>query len=190
MTGNPFVLAADVIINTIFGIYILAVMLRFIFQAARVDFRNPLSQLIVNVTNPPLKPLRRVIPGWGGIDFSTIVLMVALTIIKLSLIGLITGQQLSISWLLFTTIADLISLLYYLLLGIIIISIIMSWIGQTSQNPMVGLLQQISEPILRPFRRIIPPIGGLDLSPIFAILALQIIKIFADWSLHSLATSL
>lgn len=188
--GNPFEQSAILIINTLFSIYILAVMLRFILQWARADFYNPLSQLLVKITNPPLKPLRRLIPGWGGVDFASIVLMVVLKAIELSLIMLISGFSAGIGLLILTSVSELVSLAIMLFIGMIIVSVILSWIGPGAQNPMVSLLYQVTEPVLRPFRRIIPPIGGLDLSPIFAIVALQIVKIFANWSLTALATAL
>ncbi len=189
MTGNPFEQSAVLIISTIFSIYILAVMLRFIMQWARADFYNPLSQLLVKITNPPLKPLRRIIPGWGGIDAAAIVLMVILKAIEIGLVSTIKGLSFGVGILILTAVSELIGLAIMLFIALIIVSVILSWIGQGSQNPIVGLLHQMTEPVLSPFRRIIPPIGGLDLSPILAIVSLQIIKIFADWSLSNLATS-
>lgn len=191
MTGsNPFEQSAVLIISTIFSIYILAVMLRFILQWSRADFYNPLSQLLVKITNPPLKPLRRFIPGWGGVDFAAIVLMIVLKVIEIGLTSLIKGVSFSVGILILTAVSELVGLAIMLFIAMIIVSVILSWVGQGSQNPMVGLLHQMTEPVLSPFRKIIPPLGGIDLSPILAIVSLQIIKIFADWSLHSLATSL
>ncbi len=188
MTGsNPLVQIADLLISTAFSIYILAVMLRFILQWARADFYNPLSQLLVKVTNPPLQPLRRIIPGWGGIDFASIALMLILKIIAIALLGLIKGANIFTPIVVLLAISELVTLAVYLLIGVIFVVIILSWLGQGSHNPMVNLLTQIAEPVLRPFRRIIPPLGGLDLSPIAAIIALQIVKILTDWSLNSLA---
>lgn len=191
MTGsNPFEQSAVLIISTIFSIYILAVMLRFILQWARADFYNPLSQLLVKITNPPLKPLRRFIPGWGGIDFAAIILMIVLKVIEIGLTSLIKGVSASVGIIILTAVSELIGLAIMLFIVLIIVSVVLSWIGQGNQNPMVGLVQQMTEPVLSPFRKIIPPLGGIDLSPILAIVSLQIIKIFADWSLHTLATSL
>ena len=189
MSSNPFQESAILIISTIFSIYILAVMLRFILQWARADFYNPLSQLLVKITDPPLKPLRRIIPGWGGIDFASILLMLALKFIELTLITLIKGISVSAGLLVITALSELIGLAIMLFIGMIIVSVILSWIGPGNQNPMVGLLHQATEPVLSPFRRIIPPSGGLDLSPILAIVALQIVKIFVDWSLNNLAAA-
>ena len=189
MSSNPFEQSAILITSTVFSIYILAIMLRFILQWARADFYNPLSQLLVKITNPPLKPLRRIIPGWGGIVFASIILMLVLKVIELTLITLIKGIGAGIGILILTAVSELIGLAIILFIGMIIVSVILSWIGPGTQNPMVGLLHQATEPVLNPFRRIIPPIGGLDLSPIFAIVTLQIVKIFADWSLNTLASS-
>lgn len=191
MTGsNPLIQIADLLINTVFSIYILAVMLRFILQWARADFHNPLSQLLVKVTNPPLKPLRRIIPGWRGIDFASITLMIILKVVAIALLGLLKGANILTPVVLLLAISELITLAVYLFIGMIFITIILSWLGQSNQNPMVSLLHQVTEPVLRPFRRVIPPLGGLDLSPIAAIVTLQIIKIISDWSLNALASSL
>jgi len=190
MTGsNPLIQIADLLINTAFSIYILAVMLRFILQWARADFHNPLSQLLVKVTNPPLKPLRRIIPGWRGIDFASITLMIILKVIAIALLGLLKGANILTPVVLLLAISELITLAVYLFIGMIFITIILSWLGQSNQNPMVSLLHQVTEPVLRPFRRVIPPLGGLDLSPIAAIVTLQIIKIISDWSLNTPASS-
>ena len=174
MTGNPLIEIALLLVKTVFSIYIFAVMLRFILQWTRADFYNPLSQMLVKITNPPLIPLRRAIPGWKGIDFASIVLLFILEAIKLSLTVLLVGEALSIAPLIIGALYGIIELFIYLMIGIIIVSVILSWFGQGAQNPIASLLHQITEPMLSPFRRLIPPMGGLDLSPLFALLTLQI----------------
>lgn len=187
---NPFTQSAELILGVAFGIYILAVLLRFILQWARADFYNPLSQFVVKITNPLLIPLRRVIPGWGGVDFAAVVLMVALKVIELLLISTLQGLSFSPLLLVLTALSSLIGLAVMTLIIIIFISAILSWLGPHSPNPMVSLLHQIADPVLRPFRRLVPNLGGIDISPIVAIISLQIFKIFADWSLNMLAVSL
>jgi len=169
---NPVVF----IIQTIFGLYILAVMLRFVLQWLRADFYNPLAQAIVKITNPPLKPMRRFIPGLGGLDFAAIILMVVLQMVAILIVASISGQNAGPGAIFFLTIAELLSLFLNVFLFAILIQVIVSWINPGSHNPAMSVIHTITEPVMRPARRVIPPIGGLDLSPLVAILVLQLVK--------------
>ena len=178
--GNGY-LAAPVIflIDTLFGLFILVVMLRFLLQTARADFYNPISQFIVKVTNPPLRPLRRLIPGWGGIDNASLVLLFGIQCIALLLLGFISGtfgDGLSIAGLLVATITKLVSLLLYVYLFGIFILALLSWINPGSYNPVASVIANLSEPLMRPARRMIKPIGGMDLSPMAVILAIYVVR--------------
>ena len=170
--------ASTFLINALFGIYILAVMLRFLFQWVRADFSNPISQFIYKVTNPPLMPLRRFIPSFRGLDIAAIVLMLVLQTIALLVIGLLPGNPMPafpavIGW----AFAELIGLwINIYIFGIILLAII-SWINPTAYNPVVGLVAQLTNPVMRPFRRIMPPLSGIDLTPMFALFALIFIKL-------------
>ncbi len=163
------------LIRLVFGIFIFMVMLRMILQMARADFYNPISQAIVKITNPPLIPLRKIIPGLWGIDLASVVLMVVLKIAEFSLIIFLVGKEASLAGLFIIAALDLVRLAIYIFLGAIFISIIMSWISPQSahQNPAAGLARNISEPILRPARRILPSIAGFDFSPILVIFLLM-----------------
>lgn len=169
--------ASTFLISAIFGIYILAVMLRFLFQCVRADFSNPISQFIYKVTNPPLIPMRRFIPGFRGLDFSAVVLMIILQTTVLLIIGLLPGQPMPafpgvIAW----ALAELLGLwINIYIFGIIILAVI-SWINPAGYNPIVGLISQLTNPVMRPIRRFIPAMSGLDLSPMFALFALIFIK--------------
>lgn len=175
------------IINTLFGLYILVVMLRFLFQAVRADFYNPISQFIVKVTNPPLVPLRRIIPSMGGLDMSAVVLMLALQMLLLFLIVSIQGAAIS-PWSLFIfSIAELISLLFNVYLFSIIILAIASWIAPGNYNPALNLLHSLTEPVMKHARRMLPPISGIDLSPLLVILAIQVLKMLIIPPLQALA---
>jgi len=169
--------AGAFLIEAVFGLYIAVVMVRLIMQLVRADFYNPISQFIVKVTNPPLKPLRRIIPGIGGIDVASLVLLLALQMIELALIALTAGAMLALPGLAVLSIAKLLGLLLNLYMVTIFIQIILSWVGQGGYNPLVGLLYSINEPIMRPARRILPPISGIDLSPILIFLAIGLLKI-------------
>ena len=175
------------IINTLFDLYILLVLLRFLFQMLRADFYNPVSQFIVRLTTPPLKILRRVIPSVGGQDAASIVLcllliyakfllMRALSIPAVHIGGVMAPLSVSYGGLLIFSIADLIALLLTVFLVAIIIKVILSWVNPGHYNPVIGLVDRLAEPVLRPIRKIIPNMGGLDLSPLFATLLVLVAK--------------
>jgi YggT family protein len=169
---NPLVFIIDVL----FGLYILAVMLRFLLQWFRADFYNPLAQVLIKVTNPPLKPLRRIIPGVAGLDMAAVLLMLVLQTVALTLITMVQGVAPSIPALLVLACGELLTLLINVFIFAIIIQVIISWVNPGAYNPAVGLLYTLTEPVMRPARRVIPPIGGLDLSPLLVILVLQVAK--------------
>lgn len=164
------------LIETLSGLYILTFMLRFLLGAVRADFYNPVSQFLVKVTDPLLKPLRRVIPAIGKFDTSAWVVMLLLQFAALALTGLVQGIPMSGGWLLMRSIAALLELLLNIYLFAILIQVILSWIGPAGYNPVVSILFSLTEPILAPCRRLLPPISGLDLSPILALVGIQLVK--------------
>ncbi len=172
--GGYFGNAAVFLIQTVFGLYILAVLLRFLLQWVRADFYNPVSQFLVKMTTPLLRPLRRVIPGFGGIDFASVVLMLALQLIELVLVIQLLGQPLSVGGLMVLAVAGLLSLLIKIFLFSILIQVILSWVRPGDHSPVSLLLYQLNEPLLAPARRIIPAISGLDLSPVLVLVLLQL----------------
>jgi len=177
----------EFLINTLFGLYILTVMLRVVLAVVRADFYNPVSQFLVKVTNPPLLPLRRLIPSIGKVDTSALVLMLALQMASFSLIALLRGGQIPLGALLILSIAELVGLLLNIFLFSIFVQVIISWINPGTFNPVVSLLYSITEPILRPCRRLIPPMSGMDLSPLVALIAIQLAKMLLLPPLHQLA---
>lgn len=178
----------EFLINTLFGLYILAVMLRFLLALVRADFYNPVSQFLVKATNPVLVPLRRIIPSAGKVDTSAIVLIVALQVAALGLIALLRDSQISIAALLTLSLAELLGLLLNVFLFAILIQVIMSWINPGAYNPAVSLIYSLTEPVLRPFRQLIPPFSGLDLSPLVALIAIQLTKMLLLPPLYQLAS--
>lgn len=177
MMGNSYLLnPIEFLINTLFGLYILIVMVRFLLQQVRADFYNPISQFVVKLTNPPLKPLRRIIPGWGGIDIASLLLMLLLQLVSLGLILLLRGQAIPPLGLLFWSLSELVALVFNVYLGAILIQAIISWVNPGGYNPVVGILHSITEPLLRPARRLLPPVSGIDLSPLLVLLVLQVAK--------------
>ncbi|WP_455209397.1 YggT family protein [Kaarinaea lacus] len=169
--------AIEFLIQTIFGLYLVAVLLRVLLQLTRADFYNPVSQFLVKVTNPPLIPLRRVIPGFMGIDFAAIVLMIVLKALEIFLIVLIKGLSVNIFGVVVLSIAELLRLLVNVYFFTILIQVVISWVNPGTYNPAISLLYTINEPLLRRARQIIPPISGFDLSPIVVIILLQLVSI-------------
>lgn len=172
---NPYAgNAATFLISTLFGLYLIAVMLRFLFQLTRADFYNPVSQFIVRVTNPPLLPLRRIIPGVAGIDLASVVLLIVLQMLELSLTYWINGFSPHVVGVFVLSIGKLLSLVISIFFFTILIQVIISWVNPGAYNPITGLLYSLNEPLLEPARRLIPPISGLDLSPLVVIILLQL----------------
>jgi YggT family protein len=179
MSGSYLLNPLEFIINTLISLYILVVMVRFLLQWVRADFYNPISQFIVRVTTPALRPLRRIIPGWGGIDFAAVVLMLLLQLLSLTLILLLRGQGLPLVTLIFWSLAELVTLAINVYIGAILIQVVISWINPGTYNPMVSLLHSLTEPLLRPARRLLPPVSGFDFSPILVLIALNVLKMLA-----------
>ena len=169
---NPLVF----LVQIIFGAYTLVVMLRFLLQLVKADFYNPVSQFVVKVTTPPLRPLRRMIPGIAGLDIASIILMWLLKSLELALIMMIGGLGTSLLPALIWSIPELISLFINVFLFAILIQVIISWVNPGGYNPVIGLLNSLTEPLLGPARRIVPPISGLDLSPMLVMIGLVLLK--------------
>ena len=175
---NPLSNAGVFLISTLFGLYILAFMLRFILQMVRADFYNPVSRFIVKITNPPLKPLRRFIPGLAGIDMASVIFMLALQMLEFFIITLLRNFPApDILGLTLYAFVELISLGFYVFLFSIFILAILSWINPGQHSPINNLLSQITEPVLRPARKFLPPMSGMDLSPLIAMVGLWLIKL-------------
>ena len=181
---SPLVL----VVNTLFDLYILLVLLRFLFQWLRADFYNPVSQFIVKLTAAPLKMLRRIVPSIGGQDTAAIVFCLMLIYGKFLLLRLLSIPAIQIghvvapvtgvsyAGLLVISIADLIALIFTVFLVAVIIRVILSWINPGQYNPVIGLVNKLSDPVLKPIRKLMPSMGGLDLSPLLATLALYVAK--------------
>ncbi len=166
------------LVKNLFQLYIFIVLLRFLLQVAKADFYNPISQFVVKATNKLVNPLRRIIPGMAGLDFASLVLALFLQfamIILLLLIvhGSITNPLMIVIGAVAGVADNILSIYFY---GIII-SAVLSWIPQAQSQPIVQLIFQLVEPALAPFRKILPDMGGIDISPILTILLLQVVRI-------------
>ena len=165
------------LIQTLFGFYILAVMLRFLLQCVRADFYNPLVQFLVRITNPPLLPLRRIVPGYRGLDLASVVLAFALQLAEVLLVTLLLDRNASVGGLLLLTVAELLKLLINIYLWSVVIQAVLSWFNPDHYHPAARVLAQLTAPLLRPARRLLPPISGVDLSPMLVVVALIFVSL-------------
>ena len=164
--------AVAFLIQTLFGFYILAVMLRFLLQCVRADFYNPLVQFLVRITNPLLLPLRRIVPGYRGLDLAAIVLAFLLQFIEVVLLNALSIQPIGFGGLLLVAVLELIKLLINIYLWGVIIQAVLSWFNPEPYHPAARVLAQLTAPVLRPAQRLLPPISGVDLSPMLVVVAL------------------
>ncbi len=177
--------ALILVIQTLGSLYLLIVLLRFILQLVRADFYNPLSQFIVKATHPLLRPMRRVIPSMGTLDLSSLLLALIVQMVLMALLLLVaygtTGNPVLLIWGLIGITGLFLNIFFWAL----IISVILSWVAPGSHNPGAQLVNQLCEPLLMPFRRLLPNLGGLDISPIFAFLAIKLLDMLV---VNNLAT--
>ncbi|WP_105102735.1 YggT family protein [Microbulbifer pacificus] len=163
------------ILATLGILFLFAVLLRFMLQLARADFYNPISQGIVKITNPLLRPLRKIVPGLFGIDMASLVLALLVGWVMIMGAGILAGAGMlnPLSALLWSLLGCLMTLIAILFVGMLI-SIVVSWVAPHSSNPALVLLRQLLEPVYAPVRKIIPPLGVIDISPIFVFILLTV----------------
>jgi YggT family protein len=161
------------ILKTLTQLYLLLLILRFWLPMFGADFRNPVAQGVLRLTSPLVVPLRRFIPPIGRIDTSTVLVAFALEYALILVLLLLTSRSAGIAAVGLTALIELAILSLNMFFFVILIKIILSWVAPQNYNPVTAMLTTLAEPILRPFRRLVPPLGGLDISPIFAIVLLQ-----------------
>jgi len=176
------------IIDSVISLYVLAVMLRFLLQWSRADFYNPISQFLVKVTHPPLKLLRRFVPAIGKIDTSSLVLMLVIQMLADFSIFLLKGVSIGIGALAILSLTQLISLLINVFIYAVFARAILSWINPGSFHAASSILVSLTEPLLSTCRKIIPDLGGIDLSPLAVLMLLQLAKMVLLPPLHQLAS--
>ena len=171
------------IFNTIAGLYLLFVVARFLLQLAKADFYNPLSQAVFKATDPLVRVLRSFVPGYKGVDFSSLILAFIVQFLAISVTILLYGGDIPsvgfiITWSFIGVLNFIILFYYYALIASIVMSFVMMFSGNMNPHPILLLVWQITEPIMAPFRKVIPPMGGLDFSPIFIFLIIGLIRNF------------
>jgi YggT family protein len=189
MSGSYLTDPLVFLLRTLFGLYIAVVVIRFLLQWARADFYNPISQFIVRVTSPVLRPLRRVIPGYRGLDLASLVLAWGLMALQLGLIAGLLGFGGSLLGALVWAIPALLELVIDILLFAVLIRVILSWLSPDPYNPAVALLRRLTDPLLEPAQRLIPPIGGIDLSPMAVMIGLVLLQMLLVPPLEALTGS-
>lgn len=166
------------LLQTFLSLYLVAMLLRFLLQLVRADFYNPISQFLVKITNPLIVPLRRLIPGFAGMDIASLVLAVALQLAGIVVLLMMHGLGLpGIVQLLLWSMLGVISLLVNIYFFALLAMIILSWVAPGSRHPAIYLLHQITEPVMAPVRKLLPPMGGLDFSPILVFILINVIQI-------------
>jgi len=166
--------ALTFIVKTLLDLYIITFILRFILQWVRADFRNPITQFFVRITNPLVIPARRLIPSVGGFDTALIVIVLLLELtITIVLINMTCMNEPNFIQVAGLTLLRIVYVTLRIFLFVILVYVVLSWVNPGTYNPATNLLSSMAEPVLKPFRRLIPPIAGLDLSALFALIAIQ-----------------
>jgi len=173
--------AVNYLVSTIIDLYIAAIMLRLLLQWVRADFYNPLCQFLVKVTNPVLVPARRIVPSIGRLDTASVVVMFLLELVQLVIISQLSQAGFELQFMLLFSLRKLLVTLLMTYFVLIIARVIVSWIGSQYSHPLIPLIYPLTEPVLRPFSKLLPPISGVDLSPLFALIALRFLLLLLGW---------
>ena len=174
MTQN--LLGAGVfLIQTFAGLYLILLLLRFLMQVSRVDYYNPICQAIVKVTEVPVKALKKILPAVRGVDFATLFVALIVQLLAVSIVMFLSGgyafHPVYIVWSLVGLISSIFKIYYFSL----IIMVIASWIAPYSNHPAMALVNQLTEPVCAPARKLLPPMGGMDFSIILVFVAITLI---------------
>lgn len=169
--------AFSYLISTLISLYVTAVMLRLLLQWVRADFYNPLCQFLVKATNPVLVPMRRVIPSIGKLDTASVVLMLILEFISVWVLSLLSPLNWNAGQVFLFAVISLVAMLLWTYFILIIVMLLLSWFGRNWRHPVIPLVYQLTEPVLRPIRKVIPPISGIDLAPLLALIIIRFLLI-------------
>jgi YggT family protein len=173
--------AGGFLVETVIGLYLLLVLLRFLFQMSRVDFYNPISQFLVAATNPPLRVLRGFVPALGGIDVAPIVLLLLLGVVKLYLKAVMLGVFPAPVGVVVIAVAEILKLTAYVYIFTVFARAVSSWFNPNPRHPVMRLLIDLTEPPMAMARRLLPAFGGIDLSPIVVFIVLTLaLKLFVQ----------
>ena len=175
---NPLPQISQLILTTAFDLYIVVLWLRFLLQLLHADYYNPIAQFVVQATAPLVNPLKRIIPGNHSWEPAVLVIILLIKMLEMTLLGLLVGgATIAPLPLLIYTIVSLLQLVAEFYFWTLIISVVLSWVAPGSYSPAAVLVNQIIEPLLAPCRRLLPAMGGLDLSPIVVFLGIKVFQI-------------
>ena len=177
-----FANSATLLVSSLGGLYLFAILLRFLLQVAKADFYNPVSQAVVKVTDPVVRLFRPIVPGYKGLDFSSLLIAVIIqfaliyTLIYLNEEYRMPAIGSLITWAVGGVILFIINIYYFAIIAAIVMSFIMMFSGTVNPHPILRLIWQLTDPIMAPVRKILPPMGGLDFSPIIIFIGIQILS--------------
>ena len=178
---NPLPQISQLILTTAFDLYIVVLWLRFLLQLLHADYYNPIAQFVVQATAPLVNPLKRIIPGNHSWEPAVLVIILLIKMLEMTLLGLLVGgATIAPLPLLIYTIVSLLQLVAEFYFWTLMISVVLSWVAPGSYSPAAVLVNQIIEPLLVPCRRLLPAMGGLDLSPIFVFLGIKVFQILVS----------
>jgi YggT family protein len=172
-----FANAGQILVNFLFGALIALLVLRVLLQCVRANFYNPICQFIYKLTNPVLMPMRKVIPAWRNLDIAGVLLAWLLTAIEYWLVYAMAGQSLGVLGLAVMALGYLIDFVFILYIGLILLYALISFISVERSNPVVPLVFQLIDPLMRPVRRRLPSAGGLDFSPMVVLLGILLARV-------------
>lgn len=188
---SPLTAAGTLLIHVIFDTYLIILLLRLLLQKLGASWHNPISQFIIQLTEIPLRPLKKIIPRFHGFDLSILLLALVLQFIAINLLWILQlGSLPNALGSLIISIGELLSKGIYIYMYAIIINAVASWVPQLQSHPVAHIVYVITEPLLSQFRRWIPLIAGIDISSIFALLLLTLINMLVVGSLLTIGTQL
>lgn len=174
------------LIQFIIGLVIFALMLRFLLRATHADWRHPVVTFTAKVTNPLCAPLNKALPVKGRWDWAAIGTAIIIQALFILLVGWLTSRAFGAGFIAIASITEVANQLLDMMFWLIIIQAILSWVSP-GYNPNTAIFEQVTSPILAPFQRLIPPVSGIDLSPIVAILAIKLFQIVVVGSVAAVA---
>ncbi|GAB4189891.1 MAG: YggT family protein [Wenzhouxiangellaceae bacterium] len=173
--------ATSGLIHTLFQLFLALLMLRFLLPLVRANYFNPVCQFIVRITDPLLKPVRRLIPTFGRFDAAALVLMLVVQMLEGWLQSWLMDRPVSFAHLIVYASLSLVVMLLGMYMIFIIVSAVLSWFGANVRHPLIPLLQQLVDPVLRPIRRVLPLVAGIDFSPLVALIGIQFLIRLLGW---------
>ena len=165
------------LLETVFNLFVLAALVRFWMQALRAPARNPLAQFTMALTNFAVRPLRRVVPGLKGLDLASLLVAWVAEFVLLLLLAIVIGTPpgggAAISALFFLAAVKLVRLTVYIIMGAVLIQALLTWVNPF--HPVAPFFEALTRPFVKPFQKAIPPIGGVDVTPIIVLIACQLV---------------